>query len=299
MRWRFPVPFLLATLMILPVTPAHGFQDDTETNLPGTLLDVRIFSADCLTNSSCVLHQPTHLLEYFSADWCEPCEQVSQQVNVLNETEAFVIQHHPSNQDLSFLSESKLRFDQEYRLLFYPSLVVDGTHLLTGTRQAMDLNFTLENSTANWSGLELMSVENGTLDWNASAGNVLRIWYIEPTPHESENRIHPHLARTAWEFNSSVSSYNMSQFETVENGSFAVMLERPGVRDLTVSSDAPTGRVEVDGPNNDLGSEEQRRNPAWLAGVTAGGLAIMLFPALFMHRRLMNKPSHTPFSESE
>ena len=163
----------------------------------------------------------------------------------------------------------------------------------------MDLNFTLENSTANWYGLESMSVENGTLVWNASAGNVLRIWYIEPTPHESENRIHPHLVRTSWELNSSVSSYNLSQFETVKNGSFAVMLERPGVRNLTVSSDAPTGRVEVDGINNDVGSEEQRRNPAWLAGVTAGGLAILLFPALLMHRRLMNKSPYQPFSESE
>ena len=243
MRWRFSLPFLLATLMILPVTPAHGFQEETEANLPGNLLDIRVFSADCLVNSSCDLHQPAQLIEYFSADWCEPCEQVSQQVNSLNGTDHFIIQHHPSNQDLTFLSESKLRFDLEYRLLFYPSLVVNGNHLLTGTRQAMDLNYTLENSTANWSGLESMSVENGTLDWNGSAEDVLRIWYIEPTPHTSEGRIHPHLARSSWELNSSVSSYNLSQFETSTSGSFAVMLERPGVRNLTVSSDAPTGRV--------------------------------------------------------
>ncbi|WP_338172399.1 hypothetical protein [Candidatus Poseidonia alphae] len=299
MRWRFSLPFLLATLMILPVTPAHGFQDETDVDLPGALLDIRVFSADCLTNSSCDLHQPAHLLEYFSADWCEPCEQVSQQVNALNETEALIIQHHPSNQDLTFLSESKLRFDQEYRLLLYPSLVVNGKHLLTGTRQAMDLNSTLENSTMNWSGLESMTVGNGTIDWNASAGDVLRIWYIEPTPHTSENRIHPHLARESWELNSSTLSYNLSQFETTRNGSFAVMLERPGVRNLTVSSDAPTGRVEIDGAITDVGSEGQRWNPAWLAVAAAAGLAIMLLPALFMHRRLMNKSPLKQFFESE
>jgi len=77
------------------------------------------------------------------------------------------------------------------------------------------------------------------------------------------------------------------------------MLERPGVRNLTVSSDAPTGRVEIDGAITDVGSEGQRWNPAWLAVAAAAGLAIMLLPALFMHRRLMNKSPLKQFFESE
>jgi hypothetical protein len=299
MRWRFSLPFLLATLMVLPAIPAQGLQDENLVDESGSLLDVRIFSADCLNETSCEIYQPIHLLEYFSADWCEPCEQVSQQVNALNQTDAFVIQHHPSNQDLTFLAESKLRFDQEFRLLFYPSLVVDGDHLLTGTRQAMDLSSTLNNSTPNSSGLESMLVQNGTVSWNASEGHVIRIWYIEPTPHSSENRVHPHLARASWELNSSISSYNLTQFETARNGSFAVMLERPGIRTLTVSSDAPTGRVEVDGQESDLSSEDQRWNPAWLAAATAGGLLFLLLPALFMHRSLMKNPPQKQFPENE
>lgn len=299
MRWRFSVPFLLATLMIFPVIPTQGLQDENLVDEPGSLLDVRVFSADCLTDVVCELHQPDHLLEYFSADWCEPCEQVSQQVNALNLTDTFVIQHHSSNQDLTFLSESKLRFDLEFRLLFYPSLVVDGEQLLTGTRQAMDLNSTLNDSTPNSSGLESMSLRNGTVSWNATEEHVVRIWYIEPTPHSIENRIHPHLARASWELNSSISSLNLTQFETAGNGSFAVMLERPGIRTLTVSSEAPTGRVEVDGQESAKSSEDQRWNPAWLAAGTAGGLLVLLLPALFMHRRLMNNPPEKQFLENE
>ena len=40
-----------------------------------------------------------------------------------------------------FCLDSKLKYDQDFRLLFYPSIVVDGKHLLTGSRQALDLSY--------------------------------------------------------------------------------------------------------------------------------------------------------------
>ena len=113
---------------------------DTEAdNGSGALLDAAVLDASCLSNT-CEGYRPDHLIEYFSADWCEPCEQVSEQLRNLTNPHHVVLQHHPSPEDSTFLSASKLRNDADYRLLFLPSLVIDGEHLLTGTRQAMDMN---------------------------------------------------------------------------------------------------------------------------------------------------------------
>ena len=57
--------------------------------------------------------------------------------------------------------------------------------------------------------------------------------------------------------------------------------------------------MEVDGQESAQSSEDQRWNPAWLAAGTAGGLLVLLLPALFMHRRLMNNPPEKQFLENE
>ena len=297
MGWRFLVSFLLAATVIFPILPADGYQSGNEGEEYGTILDVRTFSASCLLNETCEIQQPNNLIEYYSADWCEPCAQVSQQVNTLNNSDVLIIQHHPSNQDATFLSASKLRFDLEFRLLFYPSIVVDGKFLLTGTRQAMDLNETLDNSTKNFSGLESLSVSNATMEWNSSNGTVIRVWYVEPTAHTSENRIHPYLAHQSWEFNSTFTTHNFSQFEGDENGTFVVVLERPGIRQLT-TPDTPTGRMEVS-DQNDSPVSTTPVNPKIVAGVAALGLLILLIPALIMQLNLMKEPAKNSSFEDE
>ena len=134
-----PRPALVMILLLLSVGVATGEQAETSSD-EGQLLDVRVFSQECLNNASCEPTKPPHIVEYFSADWCEPCVQVGDQLSNLSSEEAIVLQHHSSSQDATFLSASKLKYDHEFRLLFYPSIVVDGQNLLTGSRQALDLS---------------------------------------------------------------------------------------------------------------------------------------------------------------
>ena len=299
MGWRFYVPLLLAAVVLLPIVPAEGNQSETGNEEYGSLLDVRTFPASCFLNETCEIEQPKHLVEYYSADWCEPCAQVSQQVNTLNRTDVLVVQHHPSNQDLSFLSASKLRYDLEFRLLFYPSIVVDGQFLLTGTRQAMDLNMTLTNSSEEYGGLSSLSISNGTVAWNSSNETVLRIWYLIPTSHSSENRIHPHLAQQSWEFNATISEYNLSAFPADGQGTFVVMLEQPGTRILTTSSTAPTGRMEVSEQDVSSDGPDTPYNPKTTALIATVVLLLILSPALIMQRNLMKNSSSVPAFEEE
>ena len=74
---------------------------------PAKMYDVRTFDVDCvLGNETCASKETTHFIEYFSADWCEPCELVSQELKELNRTDTTIIQHHPSPADLHFYSDS-------------------------------------------------------------------------------------------------------------------------------------------------------------------------------------------------
>ena len=95
--------------------------------------------------------------------------------------------------DETFLSESKLRFEQEHRLLFIPSLVIDSKGLLTGSSQALELSNSLSMRTSNFSGLENISISNGTLQWNSTVGDRVSVWRTDAVLHESRNRTHPTL----------------------------------------------------------------------------------------------------------
>ena len=85
-----------------------------------------------------------------------------------NFNEIALIQHHPSVLDNSYLNHSKTVFEQEYRLLFIPSLVVNSNGLLTGSAQGIELNQSLANINTNFSGINDISIENGMLFWNTS-----------------------------------------------------------------------------------------------------------------------------------
>ena len=231
-------------LLLLNVGVATGAQTDTSTD-EGQLLDVRVFSQECLNNASCEPTKPPHIVEYFSADWCEPCVQVGDQLSNLSSEEAIVLQHHPSSQDATFLPASKLKYDHEFRLLFYPSIVVDGQNLLTGSRQALDLNSVMENSTPSWSGLETLRVENATLSWDASLNGTVSVWMLAPTPHQLSGKIHPAVAYEHVAVEAVEGSITLDEEGLRENTSFVVLLEQPGRRTLTVASLAPTGSVDV------------------------------------------------------
>ena len=291
-----PWPVLLTAVLLVSLVPASAQPTQEEANA-GALLDVMVLSASCLSNESCEAHRPAHLIEYFSADWCEPCQQVSDQLRVYSDPSVVVLQHHPSPQDTTFLSDSKFRNDVDYRLMFYPSLVVDGSHLLTGTRQAMDLNLTLENQSNEWSGLEQVRLVNGTLQWNASINGTLAAWLVAPVPHETTGELHPSVAYRRLSASADAGELILSADSWVDNTSVVVLLEREGVRALNVASLAPTGSLDPNDGGQDL-PERQRENRGTLPLLVGLALVLALLPAVLSHARLLRTKGDVAIPEN-
>ena len=61
-----PWPALVLVVLVLNTGLRLGSKPNTSTE-EGELLDVRVFSLECLENASCEPTQPPHLIEYFSA----------------------------------------------------------------------------------------------------------------------------------------------------------------------------------------------------------------------------------------
>ncbi len=290
-----PLPLLIAAVVLLSIAPASANQAETDaTQSEGYTVDVAYMPSICLENETCEAYRPVHLVEYFSADWCEPCVQVGTELESIANNQTIVLQHHPSPQDASFFSDSKQRNDQDYRLLFLPSIVLDGSHLLTGTRQAMDLVSTMENNTNQWDGLQEVSISNNTLQWNASKNGTVVVWLLAPTPHEASGLIHPSVAykRFTAEATSGELALNTSSF--VSNTSLVILLEQEGVRNLTVASLAPTGLMELS--DNTPGETQDRlsESETYLPALVSAFLALMLLPAIVAHLRLTKlKPTTT------
>ena len=295
-----PRPVFVVVLLLLSVGVATGEQADTSSD-EGQLLDVRVFSQECLNNASCEPTKPPHIVEYFSADWCEPCVQVGDQLSNLSSEEAIVLQHHSSSQDATFLSASKLKYDHEFRLLFYPSIVVDGQNLLTGSRQALDLNSVMENSTPAWSGLESLRVENTTLSWDASLNGTVSVWMLAPTPHQLSGKIHPAVAYEHVAVEAVEGSITLDEEGLRENTSFVVLLEQPGRRTLTVASLAPTGSVDVSDGREVATTTLTGWFNADFAMVVGLVLVLSLAPAFVLHRELMtgSREQKAPMGDQE
>ena len=297
-RWK-AMAALIVLMMFSSTTLAETGQDGLAEGNDGSLLDVRIVSASCFMNASCTISQPVHLVEYFSADWCEPCEEVSAQLQTLDANRTTVLQHHASPADETFLSASKIRFEQEYRLLFIPSLVVDGTHLFTGTRQAMDVNTVLNNTTEPNTSLDSLSVSGHSLSWNDGLGGEIRVWYAEPPPHTERDAVHPSLARTMLQVNASAGTLSVESIDIMNEGFFVVMLEQPGVKPLTVASLAPTGSMDLsENEATTLPSDSTTAPPGALILVVMLALVLMVLPALGMHRSLMASSQAEPLGET-
>ena len=295
-----PRPVFVVVLLLLSVGVATGEQADTSSD-EGQLLDVRVFSLECLTNASCEPTKPPHIVEYFSADWCEPCVQVGDQLSNLSSEEAIVLQHHSSSQDATFLSASKLKYDHEFRLLFYPSIVVDGQNLLTGSRQALDLNSVMENSTPSWSGLESLRMENATLSWDASLNGTVSVWMLAPTSHQLSGKIHPAVAYEHVAVEAVEGSITLDEEGLRENTSFVVLLEQPGRRTLTVASLAPTGSVDVSDGREVATTTLTGWFNADFAMVVGLVLVLSLAPAFVIHRELMtgSREQKAPMGDQE
>ena len=289
----------MLVLISCPIENIDAEKSDFQEKI--TLLDVHVLDSSCLNEESCYSWQPSNIIEYFGADWCEPCLEIEQEINQINYNESVIIQHHPSSYDLSHLQYSKLKFDNQYRLLFIPSIVINGQGLLTGSSQGLEVNQAIKDFNGSFNGIEDIELNNGTLYWNASSGYYLNLWMLEETPHEYENYSHKNLATSFISLDSGNKSANLSDWTKNWSGRIVFMLEDSGVANLTSASSQPLGNFDFNEQQNrnDENSDFDEMKPPTLALLVGILLFLVLLPALIMFQGLLKQGKEFPDLEQE
>ena len=291
MRFRKALVYILILLVLIPTSTGHGTQSDDEA---ASIHDVKTFDVQCaLTNETCIASSTTHLIEYFSADWCEPCDLVSAELNALNRTDVTVLQHHPSPLDLHFLSDSKFRFETTYGFWGVPDLVLNGEGLLTGPSQSQELGLVLDNFSREWSGFTSISLNNGTLSWASDDGDEVHVWITENGVHEINNQdqinvVHHHMA-----IGSENQTLDISSFINENTTNIVVTLESPGRFELrSASTLSSQGYSLIDGESDQNSLEITKQGREYDMAIAVFGLSMAAFiPALIMYVRIVrNEP---------
>jgi len=291
MRFREALVCILVLLVLIPTSTGHGTESDDEA---ASIHDVKTFDVQCaLTNDTCIASSTTHLIEYFSADWCEPCDLVSAELNALNRTDVTVLQHHPSPLDLHFLSDSKFRFETTYGFWGVPDLVLNGEGLLTGPSQSQELGLVLDNFSREWSGFTSISLNNGTLSWASDDGDEVHVWITENGAHEINNQdqinvVHHHMA-----IGSENQTLDISSFINENTTNIVVTLESPGRFELrSASTLSSQGYSLIDGESDQNSLEITKQGREYDMAIAVFGLSMAAFiPALIMYVRIVrNEP---------
>ena len=291
MRFRKALTCVLILLVLIPTSTGHGTESDDEA---ASIHDVKTFDIQCaLTNETCIASSTTHLIEYFSADWCEPCDLVSAELNALNRTDVTVLQHHPSPLDLHFLSDSKFRFETTYGFWGVPDLVLNGEGLLTGPSQSQELGLVLDNFSREWSGFTSISLNNGTLSWISDDGDEVHVWITENGAHEINNQdqinvVHHHMA-----IGSENQTLDISNFINENTTNIVVTLESPGRFELrSASTLSSQGYSLIDEESDQNGLEITKQGREYDMAIAVFGLSMAAFiPALIMYVRIVrNEP---------
>ena len=283
------VLIVVSFMVILPI--ASSVENSTEES-KSVNTDVFFLALTCDVNSPCEVSRPIHLVEYFGADWCEPCESLELFLDTLDFSKIALIQHHPSVLDNSYLNHSKKVFEQEYRLLFIPSLVVNSNGLLTGSTQAIELNQSLANINTNFSGISDISIENGILFWNTTTNHNLTIWRLEETSHEYHNRSLPYLAVERITVTNQDKQHDISQLLNYSNGRLIFILQdNDQPIPLQSISTSPTGDKSLSEVEEETNSLFSHNGDYDLAVITFALLFLALLPALISFRNLQKQDS--------
>ena len=170
-----------------------------------------------------------------------------------------------------------------YRLLFLPSLIHNGDALMTGTSQAQDLGVVMSNSSDSFEGLNEVSIENGTIEWNSTVNGSVSIWRLGQVAHETEPYNHSDMVIGAKHFNASAGQGNISDLIQMNGTGLVVMLESDGVRKLTVTSQNPAVGFDLNEEEGKSGSQEPvQTSTTFIAVATSVVLLLLLAPALLM-----------------
>lgn len=257
---------------MVPVQAQEQVATQQET-IFGHTIDVMIIDSECLDEQLCHAWRPLHLIEYYGADWCEPCLDVELSLENIDTTKYAVIQHHPSVLDSSYLNFSNQRYETDFRLIFIPSIVIDGEGLLTGTKQANELNQNLPNNQTEFIGINELSITNSILSWNTTTNHTLKVWKTESTPHEFDNRNLSNLAVDYIELNHDQSQLDLTNWLDNWTGRLIFTMESNGIRMLNSLSKSPTGDIDL--------NDDEETVPIFSKTDDSPMLAIMVFIALF------------------
>ena len=275
---------LALALLLLAVLPSSTAVSEQE---PGVLLDVIVIDLDCLaTNTTCSGYRPAHLVEYMGADWCQPCQIVETQLDERTEDDTFILRHHPSPKDVSYLSESYYRFSTILGLWGLPTMVIDGEGLLAGSSQIAELEVALSNrSDTNFTGLTAVELVNGTLQWDTPTSNTfIEVWTTTEINHEEEG-----YALTNMAVNHTFSAGADIAVDT--DGDFLViMLQIDGPVEL-VSDSKTLANAGIEAIEEGIAIDPFSKNPALLVIAVSIFLLLISMPATVMLiREIRNKP---------
>ena len=289
MRFKKALVCVLILVITLPISSGHGNDNDDDK---ASIHDVKIFDVQCiLTNQTCIASSTTHLIEYFSADWCEPCNLVSAELDDLNRTDVTILQHHPSPDDLHFLSDSKFRFESTYGFWGVPDLVLNGEGLLTGPSQSQELDRVLDNFSREWSGFTSISLNNGTLSWISDDGDEVHVWITENSVHEFNNQDQPNVVNHHIAVSNDDQTLDLSKLINNNTTNIVVTLESPGSFELrSASTLSSQGYALIDEDANDIPEENKNKGREYDIAIAVFGLSMAaLIPALIMYARTVRK----------
>jgi hypothetical protein len=207
-------------------------------------------------DEDCTNATPLRIVEYFGADWCEPCRPVEAMLDNLTVDGVLVVHHRPSSADAAFSNASHLRFSTHYGLLGLPAIVVDGQALLSGETMAMRLE-------------EALASNAWTLPADATANLSTAGWSAAAKAHN--NTSVPHVTIAA------------SVAGAVE-GDVTVVIDDPPSNGTLVAALAAPAEASTRPP----------LPPLAVAGITAG-LVVLMAPAVALHVRSMRNngaPGH-------
>ena len=279
---------------------------------PAKMYDVRTFDVECaISNETCTSEETTHFIEYFSADWCEPCALVSEELDSLNRTDTTIIQHHPSPSDLHFYSESNIRLYETYGFWGVPDVVLNGEGLLVGPSQSNELESTLDNFSREWSGFLELNMTNGTLSWQADDGHVVHVWITKNRPHEYSfadqprvvtNHVYANVTNEVFNYTNDTnetemtyhiynSSMNISDLLDENVTSIVVTLETPGRIPLTRASSLSSQGYDLvdEGPNDSFPEQPKDGGESDLAIAVFGLMLAAIIPAFIMYAQIVRK----------
>ena len=271
---------LFASLMLLPgLASSHGIQG---AHSEGYVADVIVVDLNCEENQTCV-SRPSHIVEYFGADWCDECPKVEEQLRNMTDDSVVTISHRPSTSDDFWLQESKDRFLEVYGLWGYPTVAVDGHYILAGPTQARELDTLISDYDSNYSGITNVSLTEDNITLGGNFTNMtVDIWTINAN-ETTTNLVTNHT------------NYSSTQTVDVEGDFLVIVLSKPGYIALASGSSMPANDYIPDGGIDTIGKDGNSISGTTIVIITLLLLMISL-PATYQLFQVMRS---TPQYEEE